>query len=455
MGQGKQQDVVSQASARHGKLKRSSAFANAAKVLLTAVVVLAVSGISVAAYAAFSLAKDANLVELNSGGSATAVGAGGSAVDGALTVLLVGSDTRAGQTLDDGETGELNDVNLLLHVSADHQNATVVSFPRDLMVPIPSCSGPNGEENYYSAMSEQMLNTAIGYGGLSCVAETIENFTGIPIPHAGLITFDGVIAISNAIGGVEVCLLEPINDPYTGLNLPAGDVSLAGGDALAYLRTRHGVGNGSDVSRISNQQIFMSSLVRQLQSAETLTNPAKVFGLAKAGLQNMTLSSNMATVEFMQSVAKTVADIDLERINFVQYPSAAHPYQAGRLTPDYASAETLIDLMMSGQAFSVATAGEAVAVQEDPNAAPVDPVTGYPIDAATGWPIDPTTGFPIDPATGLPTDPATGLPVDPATVVPVDPAAPLTDENGAVVLPNNITGQSAALQTCSQGRTVY
>lgn len=449
MGQGKEHGKLSQSAARHGKLKRSNSWLNAGKVLLTAVVVLAVSGVSVAAYAAWSLAKDANLVQLSTGGSesvATAAGAGGQAVDGALTVLLVGSDSRAGQSLDDGETGELNDVNLLLHVSADHQNATVVSFPRDLMVPIPSCPGPNGEENYYSAMSEQMLNSAIGYGGLSCVAETLEELTGIPIPYAGLITFDGVIAVSNAIGGVEVCLVEPINDPYTGLELEAGNVSLQGPDALAFLRTRHGVGNGSDVSRISNQQIFMSSLVRQLQSADTLTNPAKVFGLAKAGLQNMTLSNNMASVEFMQSVAKTVADIDLERINFVQYPSRAHPYQPGRLTPDTASAETLVQLMLDGQAFSVASAGEAVTVKEDPNAPAVDPVTGFPLDPVSGLPIDPATGLPVEPAPA-PIDPATGLPVVPEPL-PVDP-------NATVVLPDNITGQSAALQTCSQGRTVY
>src|SRR5690606_35887402 len=131
--------------------------------------------------------------------------------------------------------------------------------------------------------SEQQLNSALSYGGLPCVALTIEKLTGMPVPYAGLVTFDGVIAVSNAIGGVEVCLIEPISEDYTGLYLPAGDVTLQGYDALAYLRTRHGVGNGSDVSRISNQQIFMSSLVREMRSADTLTNPVKVYGLAKAG----------------------------------------------------------------------------------------------------------------------------------------------------------------------------
>ncbi len=423
MGQKKRQSGESPANVRHGVLRRSNSWWNAAKVLLAAVVVVALSGVSVAAYAVLGLVQDVKTVELVAPApDPQAVGAGAQSIDGALTVLLVGSDSRAGQSLDDGEQGELNDVNLLLHVSADHQNATVVSFPRDLMVPIPSCPGPDGEPNYYSAMSEQQLNSALSYGGLACVALTIEKLTGMPVPYAGLVTFDGVIAMSNAIGGVEVCLLEPINDDYTGLYLPAGNVTLQGYDALAYLRTRHGVGNGSDVSRISNQQIFMSSLVRQLRSADTLTNPVKVYGLAKAGVENMTLSSNMATVQFMQAVAGTVADIDLERINFVQYPSFSHPYQAGRLTPDYASGETLMEILQAGQPFEVASMGEGVT-----SATPVEEVPAE-VPAET-----------IDPGADASAPPTEGTVADP----------------GPVVLPPNITGQSAAAQTCSQGRTVY
>lgn len=428
MGQAKRRAEGSPTSVRHGVLRRSNSWANAAKVLLTAVIVVALSGVSVAAYAVWGLVQGVQTVDLVAPAEdPEAVGAGVQSLDGALTVLLVGSDSRAGQSLDDGEEGELNDVNLLLHVSADHQNATVVSFPRDLMVPIPSCPGPNGEPNYYSAMSEQQLNSALSYGGLPCVALTIEKLTGMPVPYAGLVTFDGVIAVSNAIGGVEVCLIEPISDDYTGLYLPAGDVTLQGYDALAYLRTRHGVGNGSDVSRISNQQIFMSSLVREMRSADTLTNPVKVYGLAKAGVENMTLSSNMATVQFMQALAGTVADIDLERINFVQYPSFSHPYQSGRLTPDYPSADTLIEILLAGQPFEVGSMGEGVAT--------VDPVEAAPVDGTE--------------APGEVTDPA--APTD-GTTAPTDGTAV---ETGPVVLPQNITGQSAATQTCSQGRTQY
>lgn len=407
------------ASARHGQLRRSSTWANITKVLLTGIIAVALSGLSVAAYAVWTVWSDLDTVDLQPGiGDPDLIGAGSQSLDGALTILLVGSDSRQGSILDDGEEGELNDVNLLLHVSADHQNATVISFPRDLKLSIPSCPSEEGEPNFYPAMSEQMLNSAISYGGLPCVAMTISQLTGLPIPYAALVTFDGVIGVSNAIGGVTVCLTEPIDDPYTGLSLPAGDNTLKGVDALQFLRTRYGVGDGGDISRISNQQLFMSALVRQMQSAETLSNPVRVYSLAKAGVENMTLSSNMASIEFMQALAGTVRDIDLDRINFVQYPSFEHPYEAGRLMPDYESGRTLIEIIASGQPFSIASAGQGIV---DPNA---------PAETDNGEGV---------------TEPGATTPTTP-------PPGSGSGSSETIVLPENITGQSASSETCSAGR---
>ncbi len=442
-------DAARPAFVRHGKLRRSNAWGNALRVLLTATIVVALSGVATVAYAVWGLVQNLNTVEL--GTEASGVGAGAQSLDGPLTILLVGSDTRAGQEYDDGEEGELNDVNLLLHVSADHQNATVVSLPRDLMVPFPSCPGPNGEPEYFPAMSEQQLNSAMMYGGLPCVAAVVSELTGMDIPHASLITFDGVVGISTALGGVDVCLTQPIQDEKADLDLPAGMNTLVGWDALQFLRTRHGVGDGSDTSRISNQQVFMSALVRKLKDADTLSDPVKVYGLAKAAVENMTLSSDMASVQFMQAAAGTVKDINLENINFVQYPTFTHPYESGRLTPDYANAETLFDVIQSGQPFAVTGVGEGVATDAADPAAPADPSAEVPEVPAEGE-IDPATGLPIDPATGLPIepeiDPATGLPVVPETTAP--PA-----ETGPTKLPDTITGLQPTQEACSAGRTVF
>lgn len=418
MAKGDSAESARLVNARHGKLRRSSGLLNAARILLTGLLVVGLSGVSVAAYAVWGIMQDIDTVELATT-EGDAVGVGTQSLDGALTILLVGSDSREGQSIDDGEEGELNDVNLLLHISEDHQNATVMSFPRDMMLPIPSCPGPNGEPDYYPAMSEQQLNSAMMYGGLPCVARTIEELTGMDVPYASMVTFDGVIAVSNAIGGVDVCLTQPIVDPKADLDLPAGENTLVGTDALQFLRTRHGVGNGSDTSRISNQQVFMSALVRQLKSAETLSDPAKVYSLAKAGVENMTLSSNMAKVEFMQALAGTVQDIDLDRINFVQYPTFDHPYEAGRLTPDYASAETLLEIVRSGEPFEVTATGEGV--ETDPE----EPAEG---ESAEG------ESPPEDESEGESSE---------------------DDDSGSAQLPENVTGQVASNETCSGGRTVF
>jgi anionic cell wall polymer biosynthesis LytR-Cps2A-Psr (LCP) family protein len=100
---------------------------------------------------------------------------------------------------------------------------------------------------------------------------TVEKLTGMDINYAGLITFDGVAKMADAIGGVEVCVDGPINDPHTRLKFPkAGKYSIQGYQALAFLRSRHGVGDGSDLGRISSQQHYLSSMVRKIQDEGVL-----------------------------------------------------------------------------------------------------------------------------------------------------------------------------------------
>ena len=429
-------------AARHGKLRHSSALRNAFKVLGSAVLAVAVSGVAVAAYAMWALTQVETVALGNDGPT---VGIGARTLDGAVNVLLVGSDSRQGQSIDDGEQGELNDVTMLLHVAEDHQSATVISFPRDLMLPIPSCTGPNGEPQYYPAMSEQQLNSTLGYG-LPCTVDTIEELTGLEIPYAGVITFDGVINMSNAIGGVDVCLTEPIVDPKTDLDLPAGDVTLVGTDALQFLRTRYGVGDGGDTSRISNQQVFMAALMRKVKDDAILTDPVKVYGLGKAAVENMTLSDSMANVGFMQAVAGIVREVDLDSITFVQYPSLSHPYESSRLVPDPYAGPLLMERILSGEPIGDLQAGAAVA--EDPQTTDGGSESGETTSSA-----DPSA--------------ETEAPAEPAPAETSDTGGTVTgaegDANGDGVggseapetLPQNVTGQRASKITCSAGRVTY
>lgn len=402
--------------ARHGRLKRSNAFANIAKVLAAALAVVMVSGVSVAALATLNVAASVKPgIELpgETAGPVPSIGS----IDGGANLLLVGSDSRVGQGDGYGdpeeETAVLNDVTMLLHIAEDHSSATVVSFPRDTFVPIPECTGPDGET--FSAMSSQKINTTLNYGGLSCTAATVEKLTGLPIQYAALIQFNGVAAMSEAVGGVPVCIAEDIVDEKTDLNLTAGEHELKGLEALQFLRTRYGVGDGSDLGRISNQQVFLSSLVRTLKSAETLGDPFKLYSIAKAAVDNMELSNSMQSPDTMVSIAMALKDIPLENVVFVQYPV----YNVdGGLEPDDDAAEKLMATIASDLP-PVLDSGDAPFLSQS------DPAAG-----ATEAPVDPEA-------------PVEEVPVEEAPV-----------EETPDTQSSNVYGQNAAEYTCSAGRPV-
>lgn len=240
---------------------------------------------------------------------------------GAINILLVGSDTRAGQSAVFGhENSVLADVIILVHISKDRKNVVAMSFPRDLMVPFPSCPDPNGGSPYLPQSLGQ-INATIANGGPGCTLLTVEQITGLKIPYLAMINFQGVIDMSDAIGGVEVCLSKPIKDPYTHINLPAGKNVLQGMNALQFLRTRHGVGDGSDLGRISNQQVFLTSLMRKIKNGGVLTNPIQLYSLANAAARNMTLSSSLSDVGTMVAIASSLKSVDLDKITFIQVPN--------------------------------------------------------------------------------------------------------------------------------------
>jgi LCP family protein required for cell wall assembly len=371
--------------ARHGRLRKPNPWPSILKFTAAALAVILVSGASVGAIAFNSIYSQRETVALigETEGPPPQIGA----IEGGFNILIVGSDTRAGQGgiggSEEEETSVLNDVNILLHVSQDQTNATVISFPRDLVVGIPECPWDDGSGDT-KGYSTEPLNVALYYGGLPCVVLTIQELTGLPIQFAGMITFQGVIAMSDAIGGVDVCIDAPMYDPYTGIDLPtAGTHTLSGATALAFLRSRHGVGDGSDLSRISSQQVYLSSLVRTLKSSDTLGDYGRLYDLANAAVSNMTLSNNLADVPTLVSVALALKDIPIERVTFVQYPgrTGGSGVYAGKVQPLEAKAAELMALVAADQPFVLTAAGDGQASQLDPNApvATPDP-SATPID---------------------------------------------------------------------------
>ena len=301
----------------------------------------------------------------------------GDDLKGPINILLIGSDTRAGQGGGFGnDTSVLADVIMLLHISADRKNAVAVSFPRDLLVPWPACPSTSGGPGYLPQALGQ-INATIANGGPGCTLLTVQKLTGLTIPYLAMIDFKGVIEMSNAIGGVEVCVAKEIKDDYTFTYLKPGKHVLQGRAALQFLRTRHGVGDGSDLSRISNQQVFLTSLVRKVRSAGVLTNPVYLYSLANAAARNMKLSSSLTDLNTMVSIASALKDVQLDKMTFLQVPSRGGlpaPY-SGRVAPVYEQANILFTKLQNDEPIIIKKVNTGSGAVVDPSASPTPSAT--------------------------------------------------------------------------------
>ncbi|MDY0908475.1 LCP family protein [Microbacterium sp. CFBP9034] len=405
--------------ARHGELSSPGPFSLIMKIVGVIVAVVLVSGAGVAAYALTDLTAGIadNAVKLE-GQAAVPPDIG--AIEGGVNLLLTGTDEcepEYAHIFGDRCTGadaggQLNDVNMLLHISDNPRRVTVVSFPRDLMIPIPSCTREDGSVS--EATTKTQINEAWGRGELSCVNKTISELSGMNIPFAAKVSFGNVINITDAIGGVDVCIGNGgMRDRYTGIDWPAGPRQVAGIEALQFLRTRYGLQNASDLSRISNQQQYMSSLARKLVSEEVLTNPATLYKLATTAVDNITPSESLANPTTLVQIALAVKSVPLEEIVFLQYPVLTDPYDSNRVVPDWDAADAL---------WAALAANQPLNVTNDPN----------------------------DGGGVITADPPAGEPEATATPDPAATATPAPTET-AIDLPDDIPGTSGVDQTCTAG----
>ena len=412
---------------RHGRLRRRGSAAGIVQLLAVGVAVVLVSALTVTTVAVARTAAEVRggirLTQLAGQPHAPSPQIG--SVPGAANILLAGTDTRTGQAgfqnradLASSSGVGNNDVTMVLHISADHQRAVVVSIPRDLLVSIPACPRPGGGTAPPASLA--MFNTTLSRGGLGCTVLAAEQLTGLDIQYAAQISFSGVIGMSDAVGGVSVCLATPLKDPYVGLDLSAGQQTLVGSSALAFVRSRYGVGDGSDLGRISNQQLFLSALMRKITGAGVLSNPITLYSLANVALKNMRFSDTLSSPLTMVSLALALKNISLANMVFVQYPSTSNPAYPGRVVPAVASAAALRSALVAD--LPIVLAGKlgraAVAAPGAPAAAPsasASPAPGASSPAAST------------------TAPAPGP--------------------SAVVLPPDVTGQTAQQQTCSKSNS--
>jgi LCP family protein required for cell wall assembly len=349
--------------AHHGRLRKAGPWRALFGVIAMSLAVVIVAAGSIAAITVHQLLSNINA------GSSSPISIGTKiplpptigAYPGGFNILIVGSDTRVGQggIGGDATTSILNDVTMMLHVSANHTNATAVSFPRDMVVPIAACAKGGGVE--------APINTSLYYGGstdsspgagLPCVVSTVEQLTGMPIQFAGLITFTGVIDVTDAVGGVPVCVSGNIDDVETGLKLSAGTHVIEGYQALQFLRSRHGVGDGSDLARIDSQQVYLSSLVRTLKSDNTLNNLGTLYKISEAATKNMELSQGFDSPVTMVAIAQALKNIPLSSVIFTEYPgtTAGVGIYAGKVQPLTAVAAPMFALLKADKPFKLGTA---------------------------------------------------------------------------------------------------
>jgi anionic cell wall polymer biosynthesis LytR-Cps2A-Psr (LCP) family protein len=242
--------------------------------------------------------------------------------------------------------------------------------------------------------------------------KTVSQLSGLNIHFSAMVTFGGVIQITDAIGGVDVCLQDPIRDRNTGLDLDAGTHTVSGVTALQFLRTRYGVGDGSDLGRVSNQQQYMSRLARKLVSEEVLSNPATLYKLASVSLSNVTPSTTLKNPTTLVQVALAVKDVPFEDIVLVQYPTVGDPSNPNKVIPNQSAATALWAALETNKRLELTgkVGANGAVVEVTPEATPDPAATDAPATDA------------------------------PATDAPAEEV---------VALPSAITGSTVAQETCS------
>lgn len=304
----------------HGKRRRSRRAGGRAGRLLgwLAVFVSAVLVIgSLSAYAGFrKLAGNLHHQDV-----ASKLGKRPPDTDEAKNILLIGSDTRsAAGTQEYGDVeGARSDTVIVLHLPPGHKRALAISFPRDSLVDIPPCKQPDGS---MTEPEHSRLNVAFSNGGPACTWKTVESLTGIRINHFVMVNFRGFIQVVNALGGVKVCLPVDVHDPRSGLNLSAGPHRVKGEQALAFVRVRHNIGDGSDLQRIGRQQEFLASMVKKATSKGLLLNPRKLYAFLDAATKSLTTDTGFGLAD-LKNLALSARHISPSDVNFVTVPVEA------------------------------------------------------------------------------------------------------------------------------------
>ncbi|MEW1692597.1 LCP family protein [Streptomyces sp. NPDC091265] len=299
--------------------------------------------------------------ERSAGNSAAKKTAPNAAGQTPLNLLLIGSDSRnSKENLRLGGSKEsvggtpLADVQMLLHVSADRKNASVVSIPRDTRVDIPACENPETHKKYPAGNG--IINETLR-GGPGCTLDTWEKLTGVYIDHWMMVDFAGVVDMADAVGGAWVCVKQNVNDVSkpgvpggSHLRLTAGRHKIKGEDALKWLRTRHAF--ESDIGRSKAQHMYLNSVMRELKNQNAFTDTGRLMNLAETGTKSLQVSEEIGTVKKLFDLGMQLKNVPLDKMNMLTMPRIEDPEDPdAHVLPKPGAADKLWALLRDDQSL--------------------------------------------------------------------------------------------------------
>ena len=326
----------------------------------------------------------------------------------AVNILVVGTDSRNGASGElgagdaDDVPGLRNDSTMVIHISADRSRVQIVSIPRDTLVDIPACKHRDGTTS--EPTTDDMFNNAMVYGanggdepedvgpGIACVRSTVEKLSGMSIDAFMVVDFAGFVNMIDALGGIWFNIPEDIHDDSAGLYIDAGCWKLSGTHSLAYMRSRKGQGDGSDISRIGRQQQLISAMLRELQEKNYVTDPGSLINFLQAAISSVNVSPNLGSASADASLLINVLqNVDRSSIQFVTMPVEEPSWDPNRRIPSEPMARNVWSALKNDQALPVGTTytdgNGAQLVVPDPTATPApstpDPSTPAPTQAPT------------------------------------------------------------------------
>jgi LCP family protein required for cell wall assembly len=317
--------------------RRRAAFLGPRPILAAAAIIstVLVVGVSLVAYAAVRNVYDGINHEAV---TAQMLGNRPPKLDGSTNILLIGSDSRAGTGDQFGRDvlGARSDTTMLLHITPDHTHAYVVSFPRDSMVPVYNClPDQQGHPGQTAAPGElEPLNATFSSGGAPCLWKTLEQSTHIRIDHFVEVGFDSFKAIVNDVGGISVCLPFAIRNPQAHLFISAGRHVVQGAQALAFVRLRENIGDGSDLQRIQRQQIFLASAMQKIKQTNLLGDYKVIKDAADAVTTDLSLTQ-------MLGIANSMKSLSTKAVRFISVPVVPYALDANRVEWEMPQADTL------------------------------------------------------------------------------------------------------------------